>query len=275
MRAIPALLALATLTACAQQPATPLGSGQERGSEEGRIGQHSLEPWRDFPVDADPRPIILLGDPVTVPGFTTGEAKVAFMEGQIDPAGNVPPEAAEAFKRLTKPANGTTPLRVLSVAKGTASFATDRGNKQLPAWTFRLNDTMGDIAVLAQDVQWTRQYATTGNTVSADGLTLTVSMAKADEPCPGHPRQIFTPEVLESRTAVAVGLRTETGPSAPGERSSTCAHDLMLRMADYTVKLQRPLGNRVLVNAQGNPMPVSDTISVTSSSGPRPVVSKT
>ncbi len=266
MRAIPALIALATLTACASTRPVPVqpGLGQAHQEQE-RIGQHSFNPWRDFPVDADPRPIVLLGETVQVGdgGFATGDAKAAFVDGQIDPAGKVPAEAAEAFKQLTepakgRPANGITPLRVLSVAKGTAAFATDRGTRQLPAWTFRLSDTIGEVAVLAERIEWIRPFSGLGrHTVSADGLTLTVRLHKAYEPCPGEPSQILTPEVLESRTAVDVGLRSELGPNAPGEPVPNCAHDLMLRLADYAVKLASPLGNRVLVDAQGRPMPVS------------------
>jgi hypothetical protein len=258
MRVFPAVLVLtAALTACAQ-PKPLLDSGAAPPPDEQRIGQHSLEPWRDFPVDADPRPIVLLGELAGVEGFTTGEAKLAFVNGQIDPAGNVPPEAEAAFKRLTKPADGTTPVRVLSTTKGTATFATDRGVRELPAWWFRLTDAIGDIAVLAEQVQWHRPRSAPGaHEVSVDGLTLMLTLPKPPAACPGEPTRTAHAEALESPTAVAVGLRTELGPPAPGERQGQCVQTLMLEFAEYPVTLDKPLGNRVLVDAQGNPMPVS------------------
>lgn len=257
-----AVAVTALLAGCAgTTPPPTVDLPQAPQDSDTRIGPHSLEPWKDFPVDANPRPQILIGELVNVGegGFATGDAKLAFLEGSIDPDGKVPPEAEPAFKKLTqgKPL-GSPAIRVLSVSKGTADYATDRGSTSLPVWRFRLTDTIGDIVVLAEPVTWHRTQLSFGpQKVSADGLTLTLSMPAPAPPCPGQPTTVLVAESLESDTAVAVGLRTEDGPIAPGEPKGECVHDLMMRYAEYTVKLNKPLGNRVLVDAQGNPMAVT------------------
>jgi len=250
------MLLLLMLTACAQPPAAsaPMaGSGEVGGPAP--VSARSLEKWASFPVQADPRPLVLFGEPVSIrEGFTDGDGKVAFAEGRVDADGKVPPEAAEAFEKLTKPGSGGPRLKVLSARKGTAAFATDRGPRDLPAWIFELTQTLGPVAVLAVKPDYEAEYATFSAKVSADGATLTVMMNKADEPCPGEPRVTLEPQWLESPTAVAVGLKQVIGPVEPGEKGN-CAHDLALHMAEYTISLDRPLGNRVLVDSGGNPIP--------------------
>jgi hypothetical protein len=257
MRRLALLLALA-LAACAPQPAdSAIGESGPGGEDWPRVGPQSLAKWASFPVDADPRPLVLLGEPVNVEkGFTDGDGKAAFLDGRIDPNGKVPPEAAEAFAKLAKPNAGTPKIKVISAELGTAKFGTDRGPRELPAWIFQLTETLGPVTVLAVKPDYQAGYAMSGAKVSADGMTLTVAMAKAVEPCPGEPRVTYEPEWLESTTAVAVGLRNQTGPVAPGVKGN-CAHDLAYRTADYTIKLSKPLGSRVLADASGNAMPVT------------------
>ncbi|HEX6685705.1 MAG TPA: hypothetical protein VF062_23215 [Candidatus Limnocylindrales bacterium] len=260
-RLAPVLLVLA-LTACAQRPeaATPT-IGEPVDSMFPRVSQQALDKWASFPVDADPRPLVLIGDPVSsVQGFSTDNGKLAFTMGRIDPDGKVPPEAAEAFSVLTEAKQAAPPevqpIKVISAVKGTAAFFTDRGAKQFPAWTFELTESLGPVAVLAVKPDFTSGHALSNAKVSADGMTLTVPMAKASEPCPGEARITYEAESLESATAVAVGLKPVTGEVAPGE-TGNCAHDLVYRTADYTIRLSKPLGNRVLVDASGNVLPVS------------------
>jgi hypothetical protein len=255
-RVVPVVLLLA-LAACAQQPtavpAPMVGWGQ--ADQWGTVSAQSLEKWASFPVDADPRPLVLLGERVNVKeGFTDDDGKIAFIEGRVDADGKVPPEAAEAFAQLAKPAEGNPRIKVLSVHKGTAAFPTDRGGRDLPAWIFELTQTLGPVAVLAIKPEYEAGYATFQAKVSADGVTLTVTMAKASPPCPGEPRITLEPQWLESATAVAVGLKQVIGPVEPGEKGN-CAHDAALHMAEYPIRLDRPLGNRVLVDSHGNPMP--------------------
>lgn len=262
MRRLAPIIVVLALTACAQprDTAVPL-IGAPADPAGPRVSQQALDRWAPFPVDLEPRPLVLIGDAVWAPhGFSTDDGKLAFITGLIEPDGKVPADGADAFSALTKakqsPPPHLRPIKVVSAVKGTASFSTDRGPAQLPAWTFELTDSLGPVAVLAVKPDYTGGYGMGNARVSADGMMLTVSMASPPQPCPGEARLTFEPEFLESRTAVAVGLRSITGEVVPGV-TGDCAHDLVLRRTDYTIRLSRPLGNRVLVDALGNVWPVS------------------
>jgi hypothetical protein len=256
MRRLAPLLLVIALTACGAAP-LEVGTASGGGGQFPEIGPRSLEKWASFPVEADPRPLVLLGERVIVErGFTEGDAKAAFSDGRIDPDGRLPPEAAEAFAQIAKPAAGEPKIKVISVVKGTAKFMTDRGQRALPAWVFELTQTLGPVGVLAVKPDYEAAPAMTTAIVSGDGMTLTVPMLKAYEPCPGEPRTTYEPQWLESPTAVAVGLKPIVGEVAPGEPGN-CAHDLAYRTADYMIRLDKPLGNRVVVGAEGNVISVS------------------
>jgi len=260
MRRLAPLLLLLTLTACAATPVpaeSTIGQGYPAEPEWPQVGPQSLAKWESFPVQANPRPLVLLGQTVNIEqGFADGDGKLAFSEGRIDPDGKVPPDATEAFAKLVKPGAGEPRIKVISVVKGTAKFPTDRGPRDLPAWIFELTKTVGPVTVLDVKPNYQGSFATTTATLSPDGMTLTIPMGKPQEPCPGEPRVTHEAQWLESPTAVAVGLKKITGEVAPGQRGN-CAHDMALRLTDYTIRLDKPLGNRVLIDANGNAISVS------------------
>jgi hypothetical protein len=146
---------------------------------------------------------------------------------------------------------------VVSVAKGNATFPTDRGPRELPAWIFQLTQAQGPVAVLAVKPDYQQAATVYGAGVSPDGLTLTVRMPAAPVACEGEPLITYLPEWLESPTAVAVGLKKQTGQVRAGAVGTCRRHET--RPAEYTIKLSKPLGNRVLVAANGNPLPVTTT----------------
>ena len=242
------------LAACSSPPVeTAISEGY--ADQWPRIGQATLAGWSTFPVGADPRPLVLLGEPVgAAQGFTDDNAKTAFAEGRVDADGKVPPEAADTFAKLTKAGAGEPKLKVISTAQGKATFATDRGPRELPAWIFQLSGVEGKVAVLAAKPDFQSPATIYSATVSPDGLTLTVKMPGAPVPCQGEPRITYLPEWLESPAAVAVGLKKQTGKAMPGDVAA-CRHQPN-STAEYPVKLSKPLGNRVLVAANGNPLPV-------------------
>lgn len=253
MRRLVLLLALA-LTACGSGEPVESAIGEGYADKWPRIGQETLAGWTSFPVGADPRPLVLLGERVNVKdGFADDAGKTAFAEGRVDANGKVPPAAADAFAKLTKPGAGEPKLKVLSVTQGKAVFGTDRGPAELPAWIFQVTGAQGPVSVLAAKPDYQRDATIYGAKVSPDGLTLTVTMPAAPVPCGGEARITYLPEWLESRTAVAVGLKKQTGEVMAGT-VGTC-HRLESRPADYTVKLGNPLGGRVLVGGNGEPLP--------------------
>ncbi|WP_406050284.1 hypothetical protein [Kribbella sp. NBC_00889] len=116
----------------------------------------ALRLWDDFPVDAEPRPIVLTAPPITGPDeFASDEAKMAFEDGAIAPGSGITGEVLKALgARDLGDYRGHT-LQVLAVSRVTAAFHTDRGLRNLPAWEVRLSETRGALAVLDPQVQAT------------------------------------------------------------------------------------------------------------------------
>lgn len=109
---------------------------------------------------------MLTGPDITGPasGFATGTDKHAFLAGNFVlrttlPTGpvSVPGQrlstAAEAFAVLRGTGNAeqdaSTPLAVIAVRRGTGTFATDRGTRTLPAWSFRFAGVTEPALLLA------------------------------------------------------------------------------------------------------------------------------
>jgi len=90
-----------------------------------------------------------------------------------------------------------------------------------------------------------------GDTVAADGVTLTVQLPDSSGgKCPGAAVYEYSAVAQETDTAVAVSLRQKlVSPAAAS--SEPCISDLMLRFSAYRVKLAAPLGNRVVIDGGG------------------------
>jgi hypothetical protein len=59
--------------------------------------------WASFPVNQEPRPLLVIGPDLMVEGgFSTGEAKVAFMEGRYELLASVPQSVRAALARRPK-----------------------------------------------------------------------------------------------------------------------------------------------------------------------------
>ena len=287
---------LTTLVAGCGRPAGGPAVGNNQAGGLADPGPEGLDPavfqkWRDFPVGRTPRPILLIGAPLRETGYHTGDAKLAVATGRYELAATLPPgqpasvpvtlpdgtfrlpviSAEQAYKGVrgsgspgNAPGESPTPLRITRVELATAPFDTDRGGLDLPAWLFHAPDSFEPLAwpALRPEAFWRLgDLRSVGDTfdarLAADGVTLTVTMpAPYPDACPGDPVYRHAPVVLESATAVAVGIRREVVTIAPGTRSDNCGYDAMLRTRKYTVKLAAPLGPRVLVGAEGGPVAV-------------------
>jgi hypothetical protein len=251
-RFLTVLLAV-TLAACSSPPAESAISEGYAGDWP-RIGPQTAAGWASFPVGADPRPLVLLGEQVSVvKDFADDPSKIMFSEGRIDAGGKVAAEAADAFAKLTKPGAADPKLKVTSVEKGTAKFATDRGPRELPAWIFRVTGVNEPVTVLAVKPDFQYPETIYSARVSPDGVTLALRLPAPPVACGGEPNITYHVEWLEPPTAVAIGLKKRTGKVVAGN-VGTCRH-MPNSTADYTVKLSGPLGNRVLVAANGDPLP--------------------
>jgi len=235
----------------------------DRDAEMVRSARRAVAGWAEFPVGADPRPLVLLDGPVRGEGFATGDAKLAFLRGAVEAEAGVPEDAVRPLRR---PADGTGPqprglLRVVAAERSEAEFATDRGRQRLPAWSLEAADTLGPIWVLSGEVRarcwsppepvsqarigphWLRSGA-----IGADGRELTVEFAGGSERLFG-----YDPEVMETPAAVCVvPLPRMIVRLAPGTAITAEGHLRKVR-----VTLAERLGGRVLVNLDGTAVPVT------------------
>jgi hypothetical protein len=246
--------------------------------------QGALAPWADFPVNASPRPLVLPdGDDQIVAsasfGVSSNDQKLALVEGAIDPPPTLPSTPAEAdgyplitagqaFRELSA-GNGqsltTTRIQTSSVTLSMAGFDTDRGALQLPAWVFTFEGGVtGSEAVLAVAPASTYPIpaplvARSGLSMfyqaelGADGRTLAVDTGGAPSgsgPCDAH----YSLQVASSDTAVAIGVVVRPNP-APSDQ--LCSYPEVL--TQLTTVLAAPLGARVVVNVQAQPVEVTES----------------
>jgi hypothetical protein len=243
--------------------------------------QLALAAWANFPVDASPRPLVLPdGDNQMGGSFSVSnvDQKIAFGEGAIDPPPTLPSTpteadgyqlitAGQAFRELSA-GNGqsqtTTRIQTTSVTLGMGSFDDDRGAVQLPAWVF----TFGGGVTGSQDVLAVSPasiypipaplIASSGLSmfysagISSDGRTLTLETggSPGTGPCDAH----YSLEVESSATAVAAGVVVQPNP-APSEQ--VCA--VQEEQIQLTTVLAAPLGARVVVNIQAQPVEVTES----------------
>lgn len=223
--------------------------------------------WMEFPVRADPRPIVLIeGAARAEDGFATAAAKMAFLTGVIDASGDVPEEVVHLMRRPQVQAQPPrSALRVRGAAPAEAMFATDRGRKRLQAWRVVAGDAHGPIWVLRQEVLnrcWSPpKYADNdiadgacpsalrSAVLGSRGRELTVDFVGGSEALVD-----YEAEIIEATAAVAVIPRERTTKAlGPVTAITAEGHPRQIR-----AHLREPFGNRVLVNLDGTAVEVSD-----------------
>ena len=247
----------------------------------GSVGGHdplpaALQAWVAFPVDASPRPIVLVDVPVAGPrGFYGSEkTKVAFASGAFDRPTHLPtgPASAGGFPIITAdkafdllksqakdPPAGGLRLTISDVRLGESMFLTDRGSRTLPAWLFSMAEVDGPVAVLAiaPEAQWfpselgSGQSHDIGATVGSDHRTLTVTFVGAESEN-GSCGIRYSVRLTEAHTAVIV-----TVEGNPNDTTVVCDQVGYPRHASAVLKA--PLGARVLVDDQGYPFNAIDS----------------
>jgi hypothetical protein len=229
-----------------QAPADDQGRGDPREAR----ARRGLEAWAGFPADRRPRPLILLSSAVRPGSFPDGQTKLAFHNGLIEAVPDFPAPVLQALRGRPRAWAGT-PLLLTSATPDETEFVTDRGRQSLPAWCVRARDVPEPIWVLdpatslrcwqppgQEPGSWRHQEATLG----ADGCTLTMSFLGS----PPDYTSYSGARVLESGNAVAlIPHRTEL---VTGVRTAVAM------MRQVTANLDRPLGNRVLLDDTGSPV---------------------
>jgi hypothetical protein len=243
----------------------------------------ALAAWKDFPSNRNPRPIIWFGDVYEhVNGFSTNEGKINWICGKfvLGPGVDLPatgparatarwPSRAQASfgslgaqtaltallaARNTAIGSSCTtaaPEVITAVRWGTAGFDTDRGTAKMSAWLFDVGAVSGELGYPALDpsAYWgggkTASSGGVGGRISSDGHTLTIGLVGGPD-TPGPCGEDFSASAAESDTAVAVAISTRIhgGPNV------ACTLEGHFRAVQ--VRLVKPLGGRVLVDAQGN-----------------------
>jgi hypothetical protein len=247
-----------------------------------------LQPWAAFPIDASPRPIVLIIGPILDPlgGFRDGQSKEAYMGGLFNRPQQLPTgpassqgypviSADSAVALLQSPSHSQTPPAIASTAAtrltitsarfGEGSFLTDRGWKSMPAWLFSLAGVDGVVSVLAVApfAQWLPSgwslvghpgRPDIGARIADDHRTLILGFTGAQSekgPC----GESYTLKLTESATAVLVTVIRHHNDSG------TVACTLVGYPRSASAVLGAPLGHRVVIEgfdggviaATGNP----------------------
>lgn len=217
----------------------------------------ALTHWAGFPAGRSPRPIVLTGrDRVRVPGFPDAGHKLAHLAGAVVTRCEVPAAVLDALRGEVRPYQ-REPLVVSSATRGEAEFESDRGPVLLPAWHLTVDDVAGAFVVLDPGVA-EQAWAASGSDVAGLGHY---------DFAIGDPRGttfalafIGSPDVY---TDYDPPLRLHTSPGAvvaglpvPLDKSGGGPRLLYAQRRQVTVELPEPLGDRVLVNPLGQPVPV-------------------
>jgi hypothetical protein len=219
----------------------------------------ALATWAAFPASRFPRPLVLTGsDRVRVPstGFPDGEHKMAYLAGAIVARCEMPATVLGALSDDAHPYPGE-PLVVSSAARAEAQFESDRGPVLLPAWNIAIDGVPGVFVVLDPEVAqraWSAGRhpdagylgygAAFGDT---RGVVFTLSFIGSPDVYTDYRPPL---RVHSSPGAVVAGLPVAIDISGGGPRLAYA------QRREITVKFSEPLGDRVLVNASGLPVPV-------------------
>jgi hypothetical protein len=215
-----------------------------------------LAVWAGFPVATGSRPLVVVEGYVRVgpSGFGSGEAKLAFLDGAIDSAVELPGGVDALFAPAHDPARRTARrLSITAITRIEADFETDRGPQALPAYALDTDGTAEPVIVLdpATPVWWperpTPEWTAGGTaTIDADGLTLHV-LARG-----GALTEFLSCRLTETDSAVLAEPITRER-----DAGGHAVHAIGV-MRQVSGRLASPLGDRVLINAAGQPIVVRD-----------------
>jgi hypothetical protein len=109
-----ALTVVASAAGCARNGGQPVDGGGLAAPGPSGNPDDALAAWKDFPVDRDPRPIVLIGPSLAkYAGYTTGDAKAAAMTGDYRLDATLP--LAPSTAPVTLP-DGPATLPVIAAA---------------------------------------------------------------------------------------------------------------------------------------------------------------
>jgi hypothetical protein len=206
----------------------------------------ALAKWERFPVDHEPRPIVLTGSGVVQLERLRADAQWrAVFDGPAVPESDLPPELLAAAIDYCRDVQTLAPRPLARIIRANGPFGTDRGIRQLPAWMMYPDDRRWPF--IALDPQFNRRMtwwpdglSTCGHEPSmlaGDGRTLTYRFMGTPAVYAAYPHA----NVFETATAVLVEP-VAVNLAAPDNARLDYAEE-----REVVVHLAAPLGNRVLI----------------------------
>ncbi|MFF5112819.1 hypothetical protein [Streptosporangium sp. NPDC000509] len=250
--------AIAFMSACSGQA----GPGSDSST--------AADQWRDFPYTRDPRPIIIVDDLPKLVGDAKPGTRFTLQEKlSDDPPGSQDVlldgdkvsltriSAADAFDRLSERLRGL-PGETMTVVEARLSqleWMTDRGSLSLPSWSFR-TDNGGSVSwpAVTPDAFWRlgqtrRSAAIDGVSLDTSRTSLSFKVTVAPTSCDGSTGDDhFEAGQLQSAVVILTG--------EPSTAQPDCDRPAFAMLKSGTVRIDRPLEGRVVVDQQGNPVPV-------------------
>jgi hypothetical protein len=222
--------------------------------------RRGLEGWAAFPANREPRPLVLLDTtPAVQPSrmFPDKQKEAAFRHGAVEAGPGFPAALLEALSGQPGEYAGP-PLLLADATLGSARYETDRGERTLPAWEIHAHDVFHPIRVLDPALRSSGQvWEPPGRTrvagqrprvvLGADGRTLIMMYTGS----PNADSAQLPARILELGGAVALAFRERQKPRRPGW------YTLQGVLREVTAVLERPLGNRVLLDITGAPVTVT------------------
>jgi hypothetical protein len=231
----------------------------------------ALHLWSGFPAGSSARPLVLAG-PETINPTSAGNFTVA---GALPGGSSIWHQqrlitAAQALAELrgSSTPDGSSTSATLSITAarlGTAIFATDRGQRALPAWQFSFAGVrdVASVLAIAPGNRWPRtqtpleDHVGLAARIAPDGNTVTI-LFLGGSPDPGPCQTNYQADTFQSDTAVLVAIRelpgTASQPAADaGDPPLACNASGYPR--SVTVTLDSVLAGRVLIDSYGAPLP--------------------
>jgi hypothetical protein len=227
---------------------------KETGSVASWVDKEVDELWAGFPIDATPRPIVLLEERVRVEGgFIDVESKIAWMEGSIALDAPIPP-AVVGLLPVRRPSRGRTQLTITGVTSTVAPFWCDRGQRELPAYRVQMTGLQGACTILAPDVDcwWATDEADQrrgpGSPATVDDDSFTIHF-----PAFGGVLTEFHRAEYQEHASYVVG-RAITSERRVPSGTAVVAVGVIRTVSG---RLSAPLGGRVLLHTSGQPLAVT------------------
>lgn len=208
--------------------------------------RQALARWDGFPVDREPRPVVLTDfGALELDRIAGDERWRTVFDGRAVPESELPPELLPAAIDYCHDVRTEDERPLARIVRGDGPFATDRGPRELPAWMMFPGNRRWPFVGLDPEFErrWAwrpeglRAYREEDSALAADGVTLTYRFAGTPATYADYPRA----DVFETATAVLVAPVEVAHDGPEGVRAQ------FVEPREVVVRLSAPLGNRVLV----------------------------